>query len=112
MQTSGFKRYLSLFLSIIMIFTMIPSMLFNVSAAESYPVIERYTAASSTEFHAYYAKIYSVTFLNAIDWNDINSADQYWDSSAADDGSVISYIKYNESQSTAAGADRYDLYML
>ena len=87
-------------------------MLFNVSAAESYPVIERYTAASSTEFHAYYAKIYSVTFLNAIDWNDINSADQYWDSSAADDGSVISYIKYNESQSTAAGADRYDLYML
>ncbi|MBO5934834.1 MAG: Ig-like domain-containing protein [Clostridia bacterium] len=94
-----------------MIFTMIPSMLFNVSAEESYPVIERYTAASSTEFHAYYAKIYSVTFLDEIDWNDINSAEQYWDSSAADDGSVISYIKYNESQSTAAGADRYDLYI-
>lgn len=52
-----------------------------------------------------------MTFLDEIDWNDINSAEQYWDSSAADDGSVISYIKYNESQSTAAGADRYDLYI-
>lgn len=29
-----------------------------------------------------------MTFLDEIDWNDINSAEQYWDSSAADDGGV------------------------
>ena len=111
MKTSKLKKGLSLLLSVIMLLTMLPSTVFTLAANESYPVMEQFTAASSTEFHAYYSSIYSATFLDKIDWEDINSSYLYWDSSANNDNSVIAYIYLNEEQTALAKADRYDLYI-
>ncbi len=105
------KKALAVVLTIVMLFTMIPATVFSSGAQEIYPVMEKFTAASSTEFHAYYSSIYSATFLDKIDWDDINAAEQYWDSSADNDNSVIAYIKQNAEQTEIAGAKRYDLYI-
>lgn len=111
MITSKFKKCLSLMLSVLILLTMFPATIFSFAADESYPVMEKFNAASSTEFHAYYNSIYSVTFLDKIDWNDINASYLHWDSSANNDNSVIAYIRLNDEQSQLAGANRYDLYI-
>ena len=88
MKTSKFKKYLSLLLSMIMIFTMVPATVFSVAAEESYPVMEEYTAASSGGFHKYWNKVYTVTFLDKIDSAAMAGALESWDVSAAKDKSV------------------------
>lgn len=66
-----------------------------------------------SDYRSYYSSIYSATFLNVLDWNDIEASDtvKYWDSSANGDKSVITYIKLNEEQTQLAGADRHDLFI-
>ncbi len=111
MKTSGFKKHLSLVLSILMVFTMIPATVFTLAAEENYPVIEAYNAASSGGFHKYWNKVYSVTFLDEIDEKAIAGALESWDVSAAKDGSVMSWMYLNDEATATAGDKRYDVYI-
>lgn len=111
MNTSKTKKGLSVLLAIIMLFSTLSTAFTTLAAEKAYPVMEKFTAASSTEFHAYYGSIYSATFLDRIDWDDINASYQYWDSSENNDNSVIAYIKLNAEQTELAGTNRYDLYI-
>ncbi len=111
MKTSGLKKYLSLVLSFLMIFTMIPATVFTLAAEENYPVIEAYNAASSGGFHKYWNKVYSVTFLDEIDEKAIAGALESWDVSAAKDGSVMSWMYLNDEATATAGDKRYDVYI-
>ena len=111
MNTSKTKKGLSVLLAIIMLFSTLSTAFTTLGAEKAYPVMEKFTAASSTEFHAYYGSIYSATFLDRIDWDDIYASYQYWDSSENNDNSVIAYIKLNAEQTELAGTNRYDLHI-
>lgn len=113
MKTSISKRFLSLLLTSIMLLGLIPSTAFTFAADESYPVMDAYNAASSGDYHRYYNKVVSVTFLDTIDYADINSADtiESWDVSANDDASVMAWMKLNEDETQAAGSNRYDVFI-
>ena len=113
MCTSKPKKFLSLLLSVVMILTMVPATVFTFAADPVYPTMEAYTAASSGDYHAYYNKVYSVTFLDKIDYDAISAGDTVgaWDVSADDDGSVMAWMKKNVEQTATAGADRYDVYI-
>ncbi len=111
MKTSGLKKYLSLLLSVIMIFTMVPATVFTIGAEETYPVMEEYTAASSGGFHKYWNKVYTVTFLDKIDNEAMAGALESWDVSAAKDESVMSWMYLNDEATAAAGDKRYDVYI-
>ncbi|MBQ5905103.1 MAG: BspA family leucine-rich repeat surface protein, partial [Clostridia bacterium] len=111
MNTSKTKKGLSVLLAIIMLLSTLSTAFTTLAAEKVYPVMEKFTAASSAEFHAYYGSIYSATFLDRIDWDDINASYQHWDSSENNDNSVIAYIKLNAEQTELAGTNRYDLYI-
>ncbi|MBR3869223.1 MAG: Ig-like domain-containing protein [Clostridia bacterium] len=111
MQTSGYKKYLSLLLSFIMIFTMIPTTVFSVAAEDVCPVMEVYNAASSGDYHKYYNKVVSVTFLDSIDYDDVTNALESWDVSENDDASVMAWMSLNEFETQTAGQDRYDVFI-
>lgn len=105
------KRIIALLLSLLMVITLIPFSVF--ASTEAYPLMEAYNASSSADYHRYYNKVVSVTFLDSIDYNDITSSDTLysWDVSANDDASVMAWMKKNAVESAAAGADRYDVYI-
>ncbi len=109
MNTSKIKKGLSLLLSIIMIFTMMPVTIFTLGADVSdLPVMEVYNAASSGDYHKYYNKVCTVTFLNSIDEASMNASDTVdkWDVSEAKDGSVMAWMKKN-----AENTSFYDVYI-
>ena len=109
MNTSKIKKGLSLLLSIIMIFTMMPVTIFSLGADVSdLPVMEAYNAASSGDYHKYYNKVCTVTFLNSIDEASMNASDTVdkWDVSEAKDGSVMAWMKKN-----AENTSFYDVYI-
>ncbi len=112
MDTSKAKKTLSLVLALIMLFTMIPSAIFTLASEGSYPVMKAYTSLpvnNLPDHHTYRSSIVTVTFTDEID---TNSATASWDISAsAETGTVMSWIKLNETETAAAGADRYDLYI-
>ncbi len=107
------KKGLSLLLAIFMVFTMMPLTIFSFGADASAPVMYKFNAASSDDFHAYYRNVYSVTFLDYIDTAALTAADTVvsWDVSDKGDGSVMAWMKKNDVETTAAGADRYDVYV-
>ncbi len=110
MKASLIKKSFSLILALLMLFTAVPATVF--AAEESYPTMMQFTAASSGDFHKYYNKVYSVTFLDEIDTQAMNGALEKWDISAnAGSGEVMSWMYRNEEASAAAGADRYDVYI-
>ena len=108
MSSIKIKKGLSLFLAIIMMFTMMPTTIFTLGANENLPMMEVYTASSSGDYHKYYNKVYSVTFLDSIDETSMNASDTVdkWDVSAADDGSVMAWMKKN-----AENSSLYDVYI-
>lgn len=113
METSHFKKALSLFLAVIMLFSVMPAAVF--ATQESLPVMKVFNVSSVDDFHAtaYCGKVYSVTFLDRIDTDSISASDTVasWDISHAGDGSVMAWAKINDIETTAAGADRYDIYI-
>ncbi len=113
METSHFKKALSLFLAVIMLFSVMPATVF--ATQESLPVMKVFNVSSVDDFHAtaYCGKVYSVTFLDRIDTDSISASDTVasWDISHAGDGSVMAWAKINDIETTAAGADRYDIYI-
>ena len=86
MSSIKMKKRLSLLLAIIMMFTMMPTTIFTLGASESAPVMKQY-GAGTVDYRSYYNSIYSATFLNVLDWDDVNAPDTvaYWDSSANGD---------------------------
>ena len=66
-------------MAIIMIFTMVPATIITLSADDDLPMMKQY-GAGTVDYRAYYASIYSATFLDVIDWNIINAPDTvaYW----------------------------------
>ena len=108
---STLKKALALILSIVMLFTMMPTTFFSFGADETCPVMMQFTAASSGDFHKYYNKVYSVTFLDKIDAEKIDGAIESWDISEAKDGSVMSWMYLNDEATATAGTDRYDVYI-
>ena len=113
METSHFKKALSLFLAVIMLFSVMPAAVF--ATQEGLPVMKVFNVSSVDDFHAtaYCGKVYSVTFLDRIDTDSISASDTVasWDISHAGDGSVMAWAKINDIETTAAGADRYDIYI-
>lgn len=110
METSLIKKTISIVIVFVMLFTMIPATAFAANANE--PTMMQFTAASSGDFHRYYNKVYSVTFLDKIDENAMNGALEKWDISAnTGSGEVMSWMYRNEEATAAAGADRYDIYI-
>lgn len=107
METLKAKKPLSLLLAIIMLFTMIPTAIFSSAAENSLPVMKAYTTVTG-DYHDYKSSVVTVTFLDEIN---TEGALQSWDVSAAGDGSVMAWMKKNESESAAAGKDRYDVYI-
>lgn len=75
--------------------------------------IKAYNALSKDVFYAYKSNIVSVTFSDIIDEERINSENvkEKWNISAAENGNVMAWIEINEDTTTAAGEDRYDLYI-
>ena len=116
MQIAKAKKGLSLLLAIVMIFTMVPATIFTLGADENYPMMRSYDASAASyagDYHTYSDSIYSVTFLDYIDYEDIGADDTfgYWDVSAsAETGTVMSWMKVNEEQSDAENT-YYDLYI-
>lgn len=110
MKSSLLKKSIAFLLAALMLFTAVPAGVF--AAEEALPVMKEYGSGIS-DYRSYYSSIYSATFLNVLDWNDIEASDtvKYWDSSANGDKSVITYIKLNEEQTQLAGADRHDLFI-
>ena len=108
MNSNKNKKILALLMSFLMIITTVP---FSglVSAADC-PVIKEF-GASPTDFQAYYASIYTATFLDEIVQAEVDSAYESWDVSAAGDNSVMAYININEEATKTAGENRYDLYI-
>ena len=112
MKTIKIKKFASLLLAVLMLFTMIPTAVFSMEEKKELPMIEAYSSASAGDFHAYFNKIYSVTFTDKIDDDAVAAcAPLAWDVSAEDDGGVMAWMIKNEEQTTKAGADRYDLYI-
>lgn len=113
MNTSKFKKALSIFLAILMVFSALPVTVF--AAEGDLPVMKAYPYASNLQedYHYYKASIVTVTILDEIDYNEINASDTLysWDVSAAEDSSVMAWMKLNSEETTAAGADRYDVYI-
>ncbi len=111
MRISGLKKYLSLMLSVIMIFTMLPVGAFAADTA-SYPTMKAFNAASGDDFHKYYRQVYSVTFLDKIDVAAMNDAIEKWDISAQEgSGEVMSWMYLNQDATALAGQERYDVYI-
>ncbi len=113
MIISKTKKGLSLILAIVMLFTMVPATIFSLGADESYPMMEAYNAASSGDYHKYYNQVVIVNFLDSIDYEQINADDTIgsWDVSANKDYSVMAWMKRNNEETAAAGANRYDVYI-
>ncbi len=113
MLSTKVKKMLSCSMSVVMIFTIFSFVLTSFAAATTYPVMEAYTAASSGDYHKYYNKVFSVTFSDFIDFEDIESEDtlEYWDVSQDKDESVIAWMKLNKSATDEAGDDRFDVYI-
>ena len=109
MKSSLIKRISALFLAVLMLLTMVPA---GVLAADELPMM-KYHGSGSLDYRAYYDSIYSATFLNVLDWDDIIASVtvMYWDASEKGDESVITYIKLNDEQTQLAGESRYDLYI-
>ena len=104
MKNSNFKKGLSLFLAIIMLFTMVPATVF--AAEESLPTIKSYSGISASnlpDHMAYRDSIVTATFLDNVD---TTGAVMVWDVSEKGDGSVKAWIK-----NSAEGAGMYDLYI-
>ncbi len=111
MKNSGLKKFLSLLLSIIMIFTMLPVSVF-VSDAASYPTMKSFNAASGDDFHKYYRQVYTVTFLDEIDTVAMNDAIEKWDISAQEgSGEVMAWMYLNQYATELAGQELYDVYI-
>ncbi len=111
MRTSSFNKCLSLFLSLIMIITMLPVSVISF-ADENYPEMMEFTVSSIADFHRYYNQVHSVTFLDEIDKDAMAEALYSWDISAnTDSGEVMSWMYLNEEATAAAGANRYDVYI-
>ena len=110
MSSIKFKKGLSLLLSIIMIFTMMPTTIFTLGAnapvMRAYPTFNEY---NKLDYHGsdYKAKIVTVTFVDKID---TSGATISWDVSENGDSSVMAWIKVNSAESTAT-ATKYDLYI-
>ncbi len=109
MKRANFKKVISLLLVGVMMLTMAPAVSFVSEAA--YPVMMAFTPASSGDFHKYWNKVYTVTFLDSIDIGAMNGAMESWDISADQDGSVMGWMYLNEEATAQAGADRYDVYI-
>ncbi len=111
MCTSKVKRSLALFLSLLIIITSLPIAVIS-SAAGDYPVMMGFSSGSSADFHRYYNKVYSVTFLDEIDNAAIDGALESWDiSENAGSKEVMSWMYLNESATAEAGDNRYDVYI-
>ncbi len=114
MKSKGFRKGLSLILSVIMLFTMIPATIFISGASDTYPVMKAYSyinigKLSEYEYHFYRDSIVTATFLDEID---TSGAVVSWDISASEaTGTVMAWIKLNAEETALAGADRYDLYI-
>lgn len=112
MNISKFKKGLSLIIAVVMIFTMIPTSLYALGADKSLPMMYSFNAASSKDFHKYYKQVYTVTFLNEIDYEAKENALESWDISAnADSGEVVGWMYLNQEATDAAGEERYDVYV-
>lgn len=102
-----------MFLTVIMLFSVMPAAVF--ATQEGLPVMKVFNVSSVDDFHAtaYCGKVYSVTFLDRIDTDSISASDTVasWDISHAGDSSVMAWAKINDIETTAAGADRYDIYI-
>ncbi len=107
METLKAKKPLSLLLAIIMLFTMIPTAIFSSAAENPLPVMKAYTSVTG-DYHDYKTKVVTVTFLDEIN---TEGSFKSWDVSAAGDGSVMAWMNINESETAAAGQDRYDVYI-
>ncbi len=112
-MNSLLKKCISTVLALVMVIAMIPIISVTSSADTTYPVMEAYNAASSGDYHKYFNKVVSVTFLDHIDYSSISAADtiDYWDVSANKDESVLAWMKLNEKATAEANADRYDVYI-
>ena len=112
MSSIKMKKGLSLFLAIIMLFTMLPTTIFTLGANESLPVMKAYpyiSASALPDYHQYRGSIVTATFLDKID---TSGAVASWDISAsATTGEVKAWVKLNEEETALAGADRHDLYI-
>lgn len=111
MKNSLLKKSFAFLLALVMMFTMVPA---GVFAAESAPMIMKFTAASSGDFHsgAYYNKIYTVTILDSIDTEALNGAADSWDISAnTGSGEVMAWVYLNQAATAEAKVNRYDLYI-
>ncbi len=110
MKSSMLKKSFSLILSLVMLLTMVPATVF--AAEKDLRVLMQFTAASSADFHRYYNKVYTVTFLDEIDRAAMNGALEKWDVSA-NSGSeeVMAWMYLNEEATAAAGDNRYDVYI-
>ncbi|MBQ4644624.1 MAG: Ig-like domain-containing protein, partial [Clostridia bacterium] len=113
MKSKFIKKTLALIISVVIMISMIPLNVFSYAGTDNLPVMEAYNAASSGDYHKYYNKVVSVTFLDSIDFDVINSSDTIdsWDVSSSKDGSVMAWMKLNSDETSAAGADRYNVYI-
>ncbi|MBQ3087074.1 MAG: Ig-like domain-containing protein [Clostridia bacterium] len=113
MKNTMIKKCISLCLVCMMLLSVLPTALFAQATEHEYPTMEAYNSASSADYHRYYNKVYSVTFLDFIDYDAISATDTLysWDVSAAKDASVMAWMKLNAEQTSLAGADRYDVYI-
>ncbi len=112
MYTSKTKKGLSLLLAIVMLFTMVPATIFTLGADESYAMMYSFNAASGNDFHKYYKQVYTVTFLDEIDYEAKSKALESWDISAnAGSGEVVGWMYLNQEATDAAGEERYDVYV-
>ncbi len=110
MKSKLLKKSFSIILTVVMLLTMVPATVF---AAESeLPMMMQFTAASSADFHKYYNKVYTVTFLDEIDDTAMNGALEKWDISAnSGSGEVMAWMYINTQATAAAGDKRYDVYI-
>lgn len=114
MCNSKFRKLVSIFLSLIMIISIVPISLISLAAESTYAVMKSYasaTAANNDDYHAYKDSIISVTFLDKIDNEAVNNAVLHWDVSEKQNNSVIAWMIKNIDESNSAGADRYDVFI-
>ncbi len=115
MSPTKFRKSLAFFLALVMLFVALPNTALITAMADSevYPVMEKYTASSSSDYHKYYSQVYSVTFTDKLDYSVINASDTIdsWDVSENKDNSVIAWMKLNSEQTILAGKDLYDVYI-
>ncbi len=113
MKSTVFKKTLALIISVVMMLSIFPLNVFTSAVSDNLPVMEAYNAASSGDYHKYYNKVVSVTFLDSIDFDVINASETIasWDVSSSKDSSVMAWMRLNDNETSAAGADRYDVYI-